>query len=1039
MLRGVVARKGAGVPALRVELLGGFRVVVDGRTVPHASWRLRRARDLVAILALSRGHRLHREEAMSLLWPEDGGATRANDLHQVLHVARRALDASDPSRFLQLRGDLLLLAVDGTVEVDVADAEAAVRRARDEPSIEAWTGALEAVTAELLPESRYQDWAAAHRREVEELEEEALTALLAAHQARGDASAVAPLRRRLRDRAGVQSSGEIEGDARPSPSPPVLGGTAGRHNLPLPMNSFVGRTRQLAELTETVGRSRLLTLSGPGGAGKTRLACELGLRILDRYPEGVWFTDLGAISDGSLVLTAVVEALGVRPRPGDSMLATVTGHLRGATTLLLLDNCEHVIEACAEYAETLLRDCPGLTILATSREPLRVGGEIVWRTPSLQLPADTAATGTLQEIEAVRLLVDRATAVDPGFAVDGSNASDVVHLCRRLDGLPLALELAAARLGALTPGQLVDRLDERFRLLTAGSRTALTRQQTLAATLDWSHDLLSLSERAVLRRLSVFAGGFELAAAERVCAGDPVPIEEVAAVVAGLAEKSLVAVETGDGGGRRHRLLETIRQYGRGHLHGAGEATATAHRHAEWFLHLAELSQGAGARQDEPSWLRRLDLEVDNLRAALGWALEAEPELGARLAAALGPFWLRLLRLAEGSGWLNAAIDAHREEDGLRLRLLMARSAIEVRRLGQTPEQFLRMEEAVRISHAAGDPEREASALLLLGSERMLRRVSTGGTSDFGNALKLARDRGLPHLEAAAHGCLAVVDALLGRLDEAEIHFQDAARILEALAPAEHAGTVLIPGFINIGEVIAPRPETGGRVRCVLEETVVLLRELDAEEALVHIGANSGVLARLSGDLDLAGRRLAAAEERARRRGDLRGVADALARRGNLALSGGHPGAARDLFQSALELRTQTGDARSVGLTIASLGRAALAAGDAAEARELVERAHGLFARAGDRPGLTSAACILGDVHLVAGDLAAAESHYLTLPEGIERYGGWMDYCLSDVAEARGDLPLALALMRAARTAIAAVYGPAAAAVCDVRLAVLEG
>jgi predicted ATPase/DNA-binding SARP family transcriptional activator len=400
--------------------------------------------------------------------------------------------------------------------------------------------------------------------------------------------------------------------------------------LPADASSFVGREHELAELRSLLGGTRLLTLAGAGGAGKTRLALELARGAEAAYADGAALVELAAVADPNLVPDGVAAALDVRALPGRSPTETVADFLAPRTLLLVIDNCEHVLASAATLVDVLLRAAADITIVATSREPLRVAGEVVFGVPSLTIPDPDAALAPdeLLDYEAVRLFIDRAAAAAP-FVLDAENASDVARICVRLDGLPLALELAAARLGALGAGVIAERLDDRFRVLRAGSHAAPTRQQTLLATLQWSHDLLEPDEQRLFRRLAVFVGGFDLSAVEAVCAGDGLERSEVVDVLARLVEKSLV-VPVDAAPGRRYRLLETVLLYARDRLVESREDLAVADRQALWALALAE------RKRDLPE----LDQETANLLAAVDTLLARKPADALRLCVALWPFWL---------------------------------------------------------------------------------------------------------------------------------------------------------------------------------------------------------------------------------------------------------------------------------------------------------------------------------------------------------------------------------------------------------------
>jgi predicted ATPase/transcriptional regulator with XRE-family HTH domain len=420
-------------------------------------------------------------------------------------------------------------------------------------------------------------------------------------------------------------------------------GTGGlSHNLPAPLTSFIGRERAVADLRTRLGGVRLLTLTGAGGCGKTRLALEVATGLLDRCPDGVWLVELAGLADPALVPQAVAAAVGVRELPGRDLAGALLAALPGQRLLLVLDNCEHLLEACARLVDALLRSCPALRVLATSREALGVAGEVAWRVPSLAIPDPAVGTppAALGQYEAVRLFVERAGAARPAFALTERNAPAVARICARLDGLPLALELAAARVTALSAEQLAARLDDRFHLLTGGGRAALPRQRTLRATIAWSHDLLSPPERALFARLAAFAGGWALEAAEAVGAGADLPPAEVLDALCRLVDQSLVAAEDSGDGAVRYRLPETIREYARERLEASGEAEAARGRHAAYYADLAETATAQVTRPRPGEWLDRLEAEHDNLRAALAYLVErGEVEPALRLGASLFAFW----------------------------------------------------------------------------------------------------------------------------------------------------------------------------------------------------------------------------------------------------------------------------------------------------------------------------------------------------------------------------------------------------------------
>ena len=478
--------------------------------------------------------------------------------------------------------------------------------------------------------------------------------------------------------------------------------TIGVRGIPVQLTTLIGRQREIATVRELLARTRLLTLTGAGGSGKTRLAAELvsrearaGLR------EAVW-VELATVRDAALLEDALLLALGVTERSESVSTAQQLTQVIGTRPLLLvLDNCEHLVDACAALADTLLRDCPALRVLATSRAVLGVGGETAWLVPPLSLPEPFDATP--ERSEAVQLFVERARAVKTSFALTDENRANVVQICRQLDGLPLALELAAARLRALTPRQIAERLDDRFRLLTTGNRAALPRHQTLRAAIDWSYDLLAPRAQALLARLSVFGGGFTLDAAEHVCSADGLVPSDVLDIVADLVEQSLVQMSDADDTAR-YRLLETVRQYGLEQLAARGETETMRRRHAEFFFELATQAEPHLITAARPVWVQRLHDELDNLRQALTWTRDADEELHVRLVGLLHWFWYSIGQWPEARQWLRGALTVPSGERPTHERAMLLFSAGAIASLQARPQSArVHLTEAETLASATGD------------------------------------------------------------------------------------------------------------------------------------------------------------------------------------------------------------------------------------------------------------------------------------------------------------------------------------------------
>jgi predicted ATPase/class 3 adenylate cyclase len=473
--------------------------------------------------------------------------------------------------------------------------------------------------------------------------------------------------RRLKDLIRPEHIYQLVIPGLPVDFPPLKTLEAYRHNLPVQLTSFIGREKEMEEIKQSLTTHRLVPLTGSGGTGKTRVSLQVAADLLDQFPEGVWFVELAALTDPNLIPETILSALGIPEQPGITTPQLLTDYLHKRKLLLVLDNCEHLIAACAMLADTLLGNAHMLQILATSREALGVTGEMIWHVPSLSLP-DVKQLPTIEQLsqyEAVQLFIERARLVQPHFLVTNENAPALAQICFRLDGIPLAIELAAARVRALSVDQISRRLDDRFRLLTGGSRTALEHHQTLRATIDWSYNLLSDDEKLLLCRLSVFAGGWTLETAEQVCVqagGD----FDVLDLLARLVDKSLVILD-----GTRYHMLETTRQYAREKFLASSESEWVQNRHLDFFMKLAEEAETNLLGAKQAIWLERLEMEQSNLRTALKWGLGSNAEAGLRLVSALWLFWFMHAHFIEGRQWYDVALTVGRAASPLvRIRLL---------------------------------------------------------------------------------------------------------------------------------------------------------------------------------------------------------------------------------------------------------------------------------------------------------------------------------------------------------------------------------
>ncbi len=491
------------------------------------------------------------------------------------------------------------------------------------------------------------------------------------------------------------------------------------HNLPHFLASFIGREKEIAELSQLLGNARLLTLTGAGGCGKTRLAIVLAKQQVHAYPDGAWLVELAALTDAGLLPQAVATVLGIKERAGARLLDTLAEYLASRALLLVLDNAEHLIEACAQLSESLLQRCPRLVILVTSRERIGITGEQTYRVPSLSVPDEESDTTpeSIAAHESTRLFIERARLQQPQFAITARNAGAIASICRRLDGIALAIELAVPGIRTLSLEELSRRLDRCFEALSDGSRTALPRHRTLRSLIDWSYELLRDDEKTMLQHVSVFAGGWTLDAAEEVCANDVVGKNEVRGLLSSLVDKSLVASEHGDPQ-TRCRLLETVRQYARDRLEETNGSSAVRVRHRDYYLSLAEEADPKLRGAEQAEWLRRLEDEHENLRAGLEWSLvEAGSKGGLRLCGALQRFWWTRGHLTEGRQWCTRVLCKAGAEKRTRERAYVLNAA-GVLSFDQSDYPAARAlhEESLAIRRELGDRSGIAASLNNLGS-----------------------------------------------------------------------------------------------------------------------------------------------------------------------------------------------------------------------------------------------------------------------------------------------------------------------------------
>ncbi|MBA8951910.1 BTAD domain-containing putative transcriptional regulator [Actinomadura namibiensis] len=1017
---------------MRIGILGPVEVTVSGRAVEVGGARLRA---LLTLLALEGGRPVPAERLIDALWEDAVPAAAPNALQSLVSRLRAAVGREH----VESRPGGYRLAVPSGA-VDAHDFEDRLRAARAlaDPAARAealraalalWRGPALADAAGLAfaegPAARLEGLRQAaleervdadlelgrHAELIPELEALAaadplreplrgrlIRALYAAGRQADALAEYAAVKRELADALGVDPSPDLEAlhlsvlrqdpalRAAPPPSPRAGG------NLPARLTSFVGREEDLTRVRKLLAEERLVTLVGPGGAGKTRLAWEAGERARDDAADGVWFVGLAPVDDPAEVPAAVLAAMRPREVPllsaghgalvaGEAAdpLDLLAGALADRAVLLILDNCEHLLDAAARLADRLLADCPDARILATSREPLGITGETLWPVGPLALPPAAAGPREAMASPAVRLLADRAAAVAPGFAVTDANVGHVVCVCRSLDGMPLAIELAAARLRSMTPAQVAARLDDRFRLLRSGSRTALPRHQTLRAVVEWSWDLLAAPERALWRRLAIFPGGATLEAAERVCAGGDLDRDEVMDVLAALVDKSLVVLADADAPhGPRYRMLETIRAYGLERLAEAGEEERFRLAHAGYFAALAEEAEPHLYRHEQLDWLARLAGDQDNLHAALRWATaRRNAPLAVRFCAALGWYWFLTGRFRESGESVEAALALPDPPADHTTALALAIAAITAmdneRRERQVADWLVR---ADRICADLGGVPPHPVLRLMTATLGMYLRGWDEESMSLADRLITDPD---PWLSGLGHFVRGQMDHNFGRTEGLERRFAAARHrfreagdrwglsfALTALAEERgrhgdhHAAIALYEEALRLNDLL------GGGAVAVLQNYMKLANELDlvgerdralrlletalrdtervgSREGTATVHFSLGLLALRSGDLAEAGERLARAEGLVSAApGPPQFRAMVRLERGRLALAAGDAGTARSRLAGALRDAVRALDYPIVAEALTGHAALALHEGDPVRAAELLGNADGL-------------------------------------------------------------------------------------------------
>ncbi len=743
------------------------------------------------------------------------------------------------------------------------------------------------------------------------------------------------------------------------------------NNLPQQATSFIGREEEFADLTRLLAKTRLLTLTGSGGCGKTRLSLQLAADALEQFPDGAWLVELAPLADPGLVPQTAATMLGLTEEPGKPIGQTLTDYLKDKRLLLLLDNCEHLLDGCAKVADGILRQCPGVQILASSREALGIRGEQAYRVPSLSLPdpKQAYAPEAVAQFEAVQLFTDRALLARADFAVTDHNASTLASICFRLDGIPLAIELAAARVRSLSVEEINRKLDERFRLLTGGSRTALPRQQTLRSLIDWSYDLLNDSEKRLLQRLTVFASGWTLDAAEEVCAGDPVEEGGVLDLLTSLVDKSLVLAEQ-NVGSYRYRLLETVRQYARDRLLEHADGGRWRDRHLTHFLQLTERAELHLTDMEQQTWFDRLETEHENLRAALTWssAEGGDNASGLRLAGALWRFWSVRGYPGEGRSWLSGLLATAREATPASRAKALGAAGVLAHEQGDNVTARALHAESLEIRRVLGDRQGIASSLSNLGSVAHELGDYQGARALQEESLAMRREAGDRQGIATSLNNLGLLARELGDYPSARRLYEESLAIDRELGDRRSIAVSLN----NLGGIACDQCDYAA-AQALHEESLAIRRDLGNRRGIASSLTNLGDVAREQGDYAAAKALLEEGLAIRRELGDRRGIAISLCALGSVAQDQGDLSVAQALNEESLNIRRALGDRWGIATSLNYLGSVACEQDNPPIARAMYEESLTIARGLGDRWGIAESMAGLGCVALMlAGPVRAA-------------------------------------------------------------------
>ena len=927
---------------LTVRLIGTFEIRFDNKPIIVPS---RIAQALFAYLILNAGTSHRREKLAGMFWPNATEEKARAYLRHELWRIRKAL----PSIELLLVDDIGI-SFDPSTEYWL-DTKL-LGKLKDTASADELIAALSACQGELLP-GFYDEWIMLEREHLQAVYEQKMARLLElldsekrwpeilewaerwisfgqspevayqylmiAYDALGDRAKVASTYKRC-----VQALRQL--DLEPSEQTRALAfKRTSKLNIPIPLTSFIGREKELEGVGNLLSKSRVVTLTGSGGVGKTRLAIHVVADVLEQFPDGVWFLDLAPLSDPGLVPNTLAEVLDLSLMGGSNLSITdlIIGYLRSRRALIIFDNCEHLIDPCARLVDSLLMSCERLSILATSREALRVSGEIPYRVPSLEVPRwDTVpVVDVLAKTESVRLFTERAAVVSPGFAIGPENVLVIGQICERLGGIPLAIELAAARVNMLAVEQILKRLDDRFNLLTSGLRTALPRHQTLRATIEWSFDLLSEKECLFFRRLAVFVGGWTLEAAEEVCGGSGIEASDVLDLLSQLVDKSLVLVETSNGGetrypaggSLRYRRLETIRQFACEKLAASSEGEQIRARHLEYFLKLAERSEQELPRRTE--WTQKLEEEHENMRAALEWSLPGNVTAGQQLAGALAWWWDGSGHWSEGYEWLQKMLAVSTKTETLTRAKLLVGAGWLAAMLSYDDQSVAFAEESLALFRQLGDKEGIAHSLVTLAVRAYNRADFDQATALFEESCALSREMGDNWRLSGRLSYLGYTAEAQGNFEQAQKYYQESLMLKKIIGDREGFGWI----YFLMGNLARSQGDNAEAMK-LYEEALQIVKVAKQKTITLFILNAMGLSAIYSGDYKKGGLLLEETIELCQKMGDQAGIVDSLHWLGWGALLQGDYATSRSYYAESLQLVHDTNAVNHIDIAPCLLG-----------------------------------------------------------------------------------------------------------------------